>query len=75
MSGSGVCRSGDFLRTISDAKDDMQLFWEAFPAEGGEARTTYMFCYCDTDRKRPSLEVTTPSPSYTPYTHMLPTEV
>ncbi len=29
-----LCRSGDFLRTISDAKDDMQLFWEAFPAEG-----------------------------------------
>jgi hypothetical protein len=22
---------------------DMQLFWEAFPAEGGAARTTYMF--------------------------------
>lgn len=50
-------RSGDFLRTVTDAEDDLQLFWEAFPAEGGRARTTYMFCYCDPDRQRPSLEV------------------
>ena len=50
-------RTGDFLRTITDAEDDLQLFWEAFPAEGGSARTTYMFAYCDTDRQRPSIEV------------------
>lgn len=50
------CRSGDFLRTITDAEEDMQLFWEAFPAEGGQARTFYMFAYCDADRRRPSLE-------------------
>lgn len=23
----------------------LQLFWEAFPAEGGKSRTTYMFAY------------------------------
>lgn len=50
-------RTGDFLRTVTDAEDDMQLFWEAFPAEGGKARTTYLFAYCDTDRQRPSIEV------------------
>ena len=34
----------------------MQLFWEAFPAEGGAARTTYMFTYCDVDKRRPSFQ-------------------
>jgi hypothetical protein len=34
----------------------MQLFWEAFPAEGGSARTTYMFAYSDTHPSRPSFE-------------------
>ena len=53
-------RTGDFLRTVTDAEDDLQLFWEAFPAEGGKARTTYMFAYCDTDRQRPSIEVLAP---------------
>ena len=51
-------RTGDFLRTITDARDDTQLFWEAFPAEGGTARTTYMFTYTDCHRSRPSLQVT-----------------
>eukprot|EP00775_Hariotina_reticulata_P005190 gene5190-5428_t len=38
------------------ATADMQLFWEAFPAEGGAARTTYMFAYSDADPSRPSFE-------------------
>ena len=35
-----ACRSGDLLRTFTDAEDDMQLYWEAFPAAGGSMRTT-----------------------------------
>lgn len=46
----------DLLYTIDDAKDDMQMFWEAFPAEGGTARTTYMFSYSDAQPSRPSFE-------------------
>ena len=38
-------KSGDLLYTFSDAELDMQMFWEAFPAEGGKSRTTYMFTY------------------------------
>ena len=49
-------RTGDFLHTFTDASEDMQLFWEAFPAEGGAARTTYMFTYCDTDKRRPTFQ-------------------
>jgi len=41
----------------------MQLFWEAFPAEGGAARTTYMFTYCDTDRQRPTFQARSPDPA------------
>jgi hypothetical protein len=37
--------SADLLYSITDAAADMQLFWEAFPAEGGASRTTYMFAY------------------------------
>jgi hypothetical protein len=37
--------SGDLLYTFADSEQDMQLFWEAFPAEGGKSRTTYMFTY------------------------------
>ena len=60
--GSMACgRKGDFLRTVTDAEDDMQLLWQAFPAAGGRDRTTYMFAYADADRRRPSLEVSTPS--------------
>ena len=50
-------REGDFLRTISHIEDDMQLYWQSFPAAGGKDRTTYMFTYADADRRRPSLEV------------------
>ena len=31
--------------------------WQAFPANGGRDRTTYMFAYADNARQRPSLEV------------------
>ncbi|KAK9841219.1 hypothetical protein WJX74_002056 [Apatococcus lobatus] len=49
-------QSGDVLATITDAEDDMQLFWEALPAEGaGNAKTTYAFAYCDSDKSRPDL--------------------
>lgn len=34
----------------------VQVFWEAFPAEGGAARTTYMFAYTDAHPSRPSFE-------------------
>jgi len=47
---------GDLLYTIGDAKDDMQVFWEAFPADGGAARTTYMFAYSDAHPDRPGFE-------------------
>ena len=52
-----VCRTADFMRTVTDAEDDLQLFWQAFPAEGGAARTTYMFSYADCAKQRPSLQV------------------
>lgn len=51
-------QAGDVLATITDAEDDMQLFWEALPAEGaGTAKTTYAFAYCDSDKARPDLAV------------------
>ena len=34
----------------------LQFFWEAFPAEGGNARTTYMFAYSDAEPARPNFE-------------------
>jgi lycopene cyclase CruP len=34
----------------------LQLFWEAFPADGGSARTTYMFAYSDAHPDRPTFE-------------------
>ena len=46
----------DLLVTIDDSENDMQYFWEAFPAEGGNAKTVYMFAYSDADRERPSFE-------------------
>ena len=52
-----LCRTADFMRTVTDAEDDLQLFWQAFPAEGGAARTTYMFSYADCAKQRPSLQV------------------
>ncbi len=61
--GRERARTADFLHTFTDAADDMQLFWEAFPAEGGAARTTYMFTYCDTDRQRPTFQARPPDPA------------
>ena len=56
-------QTGDVLATITDAEDDMQLFWEALPAEGaGTAKTTYAFAYCDSDKARPDLSVSFPPP-------------
>ncbi|GIM04453.1 hypothetical protein Vretimale_9032, partial [Volvox reticuliferus] len=49
-------QSADLLYSLSHARHDMQLFWEAFPAEGGRARTTYMFAYSDAHPDRPSFE-------------------
>lgn len=48
--------SADLLYSVTHALEDMQLFWEAFPAEGGTARTTYMFAYSDAKPERPSFE-------------------
>jgi hypothetical protein len=48
--------SADLLYSMSHASNDLQLFWEAFPAEGGAARTTYMFAYTDAHPSRPSFE-------------------
>lgn len=48
--------TGDLLYTFGDSFADVQMYWEAFPAEGGRARTTYMFTYCDAHASRPSLE-------------------
>jgi lycopene cyclase CruP len=46
--------SADLLATITDSFDDTQLFWEAFPAEGGASRTAYMFLYTDAKPSRPN---------------------
>lgn len=47
---------GDFLTSVRHATPDgVQWFWETFPADGGAARTAYMFCYADTRFERPSL--------------------
>jgi lycopene cyclase CruP len=46
--------TADLLYTFTDSFNDSQLFWEAFPAEGGAARTAYMFLYSDTHPDRPS---------------------
>ena len=56
LSAPHAFRSSDFLYTFTDAEDDMQPFWEAFPAAGGK-RTVYMFTYADADKRRPSFEV------------------
>ncbi|MEW5307740.1 MAG: hypothetical protein WDW36_010116 [Sanguina aurantia] len=52
----GPNSTADLLVSTNNALDDMQLFWEAFPAEGGTARTTYMFAYSDATPERPSFE-------------------
>lgn len=46
----------DLLVTINDSENDMQYFWEAFPAEGGQSRTVYMFAYSDASPTRPSFD-------------------
>lgn len=48
--------TADLLYSMTDSASDMQLFWEAFPAEGGKARTTYMFAYSDAHPGRPTFE-------------------
>lgn len=48
--------SADLLHSFTDASADMQLFFEAFPAQGGAARTTYCFAYTDAHSSRPSFE-------------------
>ncbi|GLC52765.1 hypothetical protein PLESTB_000665700 [Pleodorina starrii] len=48
--------SADLLYSLSHSRGDMQLFWEAFPAEGGAGRTTYMFAYSDAHPERPTFE-------------------
>lgn len=54
--GSGQLKNdtADLLYTFTDSFQDSQLFWEAFPAEGGLARTAYMFLYSDNRPERPS---------------------
>ena len=46
--------SADLLYSFEDSVDDMQYFWEAFPADGGESRTIYMFSYTDCHTTRPT---------------------
>jgi lycopene cyclase CruP len=46
--------TADLLYSFTDSFNDSQLFWEAFPAEGGAARTAYMFLYSDTHPDRPT---------------------
>ncbi|XRA99395.1 hypothetical protein NFJ02_07g130940 [Pycnococcus provasolii] len=49
--------SGDLIYTCTDATEQGQYFWEAFPAgSGADHRTTYMFSYLDASEHRPSLE-------------------
>jgi len=48
--------SADLLMTIDDSENDMQLFWEAFPAAGGDMRTVYMFAYSDACPSRPGFK-------------------
>jgi hypothetical protein len=53
---SEINRSADLLVTIDDSENDMQLFWEAFPAAGGDMRTVYMFAYSDACPSRPGFK-------------------
>jgi lycopene cyclase CruP len=46
----------DLLVTLNDSENDMQYFWEAFPAEGGKSKTVYMFAYTDAEPSRPSFD-------------------
>ena len=42
----------DLLYSFTDSFDDSQMFWEAFPADGGASRTAYMFLYTDIHPER-----------------------
>lgn len=53
---SELNRSADLLYSTSGVRNGLQLFWEAFPAAGGAARTTYMFAYTDLHPSRPTFE-------------------
>ncbi|KAG2488611.1 hypothetical protein HYH03_012928 [Edaphochlamys debaryana] len=53
---SDMNTSADLLYSQDHVRNDMQMFWEAFPAEGGKARTTYMFAYSDAHPDRPTFE-------------------
>ena len=48
--------TADLLYTFEDVdpSSGLQWFWEAFPADGGRARTAYMFAYTDADASRPA---------------------
>ena len=46
--------TADILVTREDSDNDLQFFWEAFPADGGTKRTVYMFAYSDAQPERPS---------------------
>ncbi|MBD2100105.1 NAD(P)/FAD-dependent oxidoreductase [Leptolyngbya sp. FACHB-261] len=46
---------GDLLVTTTPIRQQMQYFWEAFPARAG-GRTTYLFTYLDLDPGRGSLQ-------------------
>lgn len=48
--------AADLLYTFEDVdpSSGLQWFWEAFPADGGRARTAYMFAYTDADPSRPA---------------------
>jgi hypothetical protein len=59
--------AADLLHTFTDSADDQQLFWEAFPAAGGQARTLYMFQYSDAHPSRPSFTQLLDT-----YLHLLP---
>lgn len=48
--------SGCWASRMARSCTHAQMFWEAFPAHGGTARTTYMFAYADADSGRPSFE-------------------
>jgi lycopene cyclase CruP len=46
--------TGDLIVSFTPLQNQLQYFWEAFPARDG--RTTYLFTYADAHPDRPSLE-------------------
>lgn len=63
----GKNETADLLHTFTDAADDAQYLWEAFPADGGSARTAYMFLYSDDKPERPNFTALLDT-----YLHLLP---